>query len=65
MLRDSLSLAWKLGLGALTLTAGLGALGALLSGSWQTALALSLIAAAAGWALRRSLRQHLVRRDRR
>ncbi|HOS80167.1 MAG TPA: hypothetical protein PLJ24_07915 [Anaerolineae bacterium] len=56
MWKFSFSLAWKLGLGALTVATALGALGALFSGEWPTALALALLAAGAGWGLERSLR---------
>lgn len=55
MLRNSLSLAWNLGLGALTLVAGLGALGALFSGEWFTAFAMGLVSILVGWALARRL----------
>ncbi len=61
MWRNILSLAWKLGLGALVLAAGLGALGALFIGEWQTSLVLALIAAAAGWGLARVLKGPRVR----
>jgi len=59
MLRDSLSLAWQLGLGALTLVAGLGSVGAFFSGEWATGLILISVAGVLGWALVRGLRgQH-------
>lgn len=62
MWRDVLNLVWELSFGALTLAAALGALGALLSGGWQPALALLLIAAVAGWLLLRRLRSRRGRR---